>query len=368
MKVVFNPGPAFWDERVRRYAGWLIVYDLMKAALEDLGFELYIPNIPAEMIDAQTTVSKITTWDLGAASQLPQDVDLFLGVPGYSLAQIMTLKARRNPPKVVTVVFNNADWWRDRQLQAEYQAYGRPYDMSPAWRWINTKALEISDLVIACSPFVKKTHATLVPEEKIAIVPWGVDSIKFAPDWEWQMKNPRPLRVLFAGSDPVRKGLAYLLIAMKGMEGAELTIVGTDAKVEIGGIKITSMGMIPNEEMPAAMRHHHVICIPTLEDGIAMVVQEGMASGLVPIATPDAAEVFNDPLFTSRSDVGFAVGFRDPPAIRRHLEWLRDHPAERLEMARDAREIAEKQKWETFKQGIAGTIQRLVGRDNNGTA
>ena len=351
MKAVFNPGPSYFNPEVRKYAGWTRILDLMKEALESLRYEVCIPEVPAELVDTQTTVSKITSWDLVAASQLPADVDLFLGPPGYSLAQILRLNGKA---KVVTYVWNNADWWRDQQLAEEYQRTETPYDLSPTWRWINRTALQLSDRVIACSPWVKMTHAKVVPEDRISIAFWGVDSQRFTPDWEWQKKSPLPLRVLFVGSDPVRKGLLYLIRAIRELDGVEGTIVGCNVEFNVDVGRVTAIGMVPNERMPEIMKEHHVICIPTLEDGIACSIQEGMASGLVPIATPEAAEVFEHEVS------GFRVDYKDVDGIRERVVWLRDHLEKRAQMALAARTLAVSQTWGRFQEEFANIIRKEV--------
>jgi len=376
-KAIFSPGPSYFNSDVRKYAGWVRILDLMKAALEQLGFEIFMPEVDPALIDSQTTVSKITSWDLGAADQLPLDADLFLGPPGYSLAQIQRLRAYRafgeeqvqvmgtlpeaftpawTRPKIVTYVWNNADWWRDQQLAEEYKRFGQPYDLSPTWRWINKRALELSDRVIACSPFVKKTHAKLVSENKISIAFWGVDSERFTPDWGWQESNKGRLRVLFVGGDPVRKGLIYLVAAMRDLEGVDLYTAGYDPRgvpVDLGSVPYHAYGMVPHERMPEIMRQAHVICIPTLEDGIACSIQEGMASGLVPITSPDAAEVFT-------IWEGWRVKWRDVDQIRHVIKRLEDEPRRQAEMAVAARLRAETQTWTSFQEQFEAIVQGEV--------
>lgn len=377
MKAIFSPGPSYTDPGPREYAGWLHILDLTRQALEDVGLEVVVPEVPKELIDRASTVSQITSWDLVAASQMPEEFDLLLGPPGYSLAQILKAREHYNTTsdfeaghhaKVVTWVWNNSDAWRDHQLAEEYHAMKWPYDLSPTWRWVNKRALELSDLVVACSPFVKATHQALVPGANIQIAPWGVDSGRFTPDWEWLAQNPKPLKVLFVGSDVVRKGLSYLLLALEGLEGVELTLVGSLARVDVKGIKVQNLSMVPNSEMPALYRRHHAMALPTLEDGIALSVQEAMASGLVPVTSPDAAEVFSRPTplaeaegrIFRQEDSGFVVGYRDVEGYRRALTWLRDHPEERFAMGRRARALAETQPWDIYRKGFADIITKLL--------
>lgn len=362
MKAVFSPGPSYFDPNVRQYAGWVKILDLYKEGLEELGYDVFVPEVDPELIDQASTVSKILSYDIVAAAQLRDEgfdipyssKDLFLGPPGYSLAQMMAIGAGI---KTFLYVWNNADWWRDQQLAEEYKKLGAPYDLSPTWRWINRTALEMCDHVIACSPFVKKTHAEVVPEDKISIAFWGVDSEKFQPGVE----EPPGYKILFVGGDPVRKGLYYLAKAIEEMKGCELWIVGCrpfadgkDVFQTTSGVTVRQFGMLPHEDMARIYKLCHVICIPTLEDGIALAMQEGMACGLVPIGTPDVAEVFAAHEIQFR---GYKVDFKDIGAIRRALTELKENPEQRRLMSKLARAITEAQTWEQTKEEFKEIIR-----------
>jgi len=382
VKAIFSPGPSYSNVEVRKYAGWVHILDLYKEGLEELGYEVIVPYVDPGLIDERTTVSKILSYDVVAASQLPTDAELFLGPPGYSLAQIMRLKAGRTAlplmdigffppqhlyeaqlkelqdrkPKLFLYVWNGADWWRDEQLKMEYEKFGQPYDLSPSWRWINRTALEMCDRVIACSPWVKGTHSKVVPEDKISIAHWGVDSEKFHPP----EVEPEGFRVLFVGGDPIRKGLVYLLRATGGLEGVEIWIVGCTPldgpPIQITNrVKIRQFGMVSHEEMVHIYQQCHVICLPTLEDGIALAIQEGMACGLVPVTSPETSEVFEH--YVS----GLKVDYRDVDQIKKYLEWLANDPGLRREMSRNARKLAETQTWKNTKEEFKDIIRRECG-------
>ena len=336
MKAIFSPGPSYSDPETRKYAGWGRILDLYREGLEELGYDVFIPKVDCKLIDPTCTVSKMCSYDLVASRQLPLEADIFLGPAGYSIAQMTRLHQPWN--KKFLYVWNNADWYRDQQLIEEYKRFGQPYDLSPAWRWINTTALEMCDHVIACSTFVKGTYSKLVPAEKISITFWGVDSQRFHPP----EVEPPGFRILFAGGDPIRKGLIYLLEALKGLEGYELWIVGCN--IQGGPSSWKQFGMVPNDQMPEIMRQCHVTCVPTLEDGIALVIQEGMACKLIPITSPETSEVFEDKVS------GFKVGYRDVEGIREKILLLRDNPDVRKRMAEYARKRAEKDTWEKTKE------------------
>ena len=362
MKAIFSPGPSYSNPEVRKYAGWVHIFDLYREGLEELGYEVFVPEVDPKLIDQSSTVSKILSYDIVAAQQIPGDAELFLGPPGYSRAQMIAGRDNNwgRGMKNFLYVWNNADWWRDKQLAEEYKRFNQPYDLSLSWRWINRTALEMCDHVIACSPWVKKTHARVVPEDKISIAFWGVDSEKFhPPDVE-----PEGFRVLFVGGDPIRKGLHYLFRALEGMENVELWVVGCSP---IGGgsnivgvigepgknVRVKQFGMLPHDRMPEIYQQCHVLCLPTLEDGIALAVQESMSCGLVPVTSPETSEVFDD------EDSGFRVGYRAVESIREKLEWLQ-HDNLRRGMSIRARERAVKDTWEITKEQFKEIIRKEI--------
>ena len=350
MKAIFSPGPSYSDPRVREVAGWVKILDMYHAALRELGFDVVVPEVPFELIERRGTVSTITSYDLVAASKIPMDAELFLGPPGYSVAQMMRLGPKT---KKVIYFWNNADWWRDQQLDGEYKRFAQPYDLSPTWRWLNAEACRQAYHAVACSPFVKQTWSRVMPPERTSIAFWGVDSTAFCPAIE-PVPCP-PLRVLFSGGDYIRKGLVYLGHAMTGLKGVELWIVGHGpVQIEAPGLVVRQIGMVPHARMPEIMAQCHVICIPTLEDGIALAVQEALACGLPAITTPDAGEVMEDGVS------GFVVPFRDPGAIRQKLILLQNDQALLNHMGQAARALAVRQTWGQFKQDFAEVIRRVM--------
>ena len=354
MKAIFSPGPSYSDPNVRKYAGWIRILDLYKEGLEELGYDVFLPHVDPRLIDQSSTVSKILSYDIVAAQQIPGDAELFLGPPGYSIAQMIAGRDSNwgMGMKAFLYVWNNADWWRDKQLAEEYKRFNTFYDLSPAWRWINRTALQMADHIIACSPWVKWTHTKVVPEDKISIAFWGVDSEKFHPPHV----EPEGFKVLFVGGDPVRKGLAYLVQALDGLEGVELWVAGTNLEVgEPFKVKGKSFGLVPHVDMLGIYQQCHVLVCPTLEDGIALCVQEAMACGLPVVASPETAEVFENNIS------GIKVDYRDINAIHEALVVLKADPGRRTEMGRKARELAESQTWEKTKKEFKEIIRGVEG-------
>lgn len=331
MRALYLPGPSYADERVRASAGWWVILEYQRRAIAAAGYDVTVAAPRPVFYVENPPLVKYLSYSLPYLREA-EEYDLLVGAPSYGLLAFLS------GTPAVAYVWNNADWWRRKMLEQEYGSFGTTFNVHPSSEMMNTLGLETAGHVIACSPFVKKTHAAVVPAEKISVAFWGVDSRVFTPPPE----EPPGYKVLFVGGDMVRKGLHYLCEAWSRFKregrAGELWIVSNVQ--EIPGLPETRLfGQVPFETMPELYRSCHVLVCPTLEDGIALTVQEGMASGLVPIATPDAAEVFEDGVS------GLRVPVRDPQAIYDALVRLEDQRTRRP-MAQAARVLAETQTWE----------------------
>ena len=312
-----------------------------------------MPDVAEECIDRASSFSKIASWSLTASRGVVDlDPDLVVGAPSYGHYSFMRAIGRHGftpPCACVAYVWNNADWYREKQLRPEYAMYGQEMPTQRVNTIMNEAALEYCDALIACSDFVAGTWSKVFPESDIKIARWGVDSEVFHPG----DKDPR-FTILFVGGDPIRKGLVYLLRAIPALfKEYDFQIIVVGCKVGAGHSSITELGMIPHADMPALMRRAHVLVLPTLEDGIAVSVQEAMASGVVPITTHECAEVFEDKIS------GFEVPYRSTEEIVKRLRGLLDDEDMLRDMSSQARLVAEKQTWGRFRSEFADAIRGL---------
>ncbi|MBX6322238.1 MAG: glycosyltransferase family 4 protein [Rhodospirillaceae bacterium] len=116
---------------------------------------------------------------------------------------------------------------RERHPEFVLDSY-RPFDR--AWIERQDEELALADLVVVGSEFCR---ATLIengcPADKIRLAPYGADEAVFPK--VRPVRPPlagRPLEFLFVGSIEARKGMAYLLPAMRQIppQEARLTLVG----------------------------------------------------------------------------------------------------------------------------------------------
>lgn len=211
--------------------------------------------------------------------------------------------------------------------------------------------IELADRILVGSSFVRESFiAEGVSAEKLVVIPYGADTQLFEPT-EKNASQSAKLRLLFVGQIGQRKGISYLLEAMRRMEGKgdSLTMVGkiqgNDQALAPYRHLFRHIPHMPRSELREIYRQADVFVFPTLVEGMPLVVLEAMASGLPVITTS------NGPGDIVRDGVdGFLVPSRDRDAIVDRLERLRANPQLRAEMGRNARQRAQAFTWSTYRK------------------
>lgn len=166
-----------------------------------------------------------------------------------------------------------------------------------------------------------------------------------------------PLKVLFVGSLGARKGLNYLLEAVKGLD-VELTLVGPKPHISCkaldeGTAKHRYLGSIPRERVLEEMASNEVFVFPTLFEGLANVLLESLSQGLVPITTANsgAVGVIED------GEDGFIVPIRNVEAIREKLHLLQSDRERLFEMRLAAVKKATERSWAKYREQLLTVVQ-----------
>ncbi|HYM15522.1 MAG TPA: glycosyltransferase family 4 protein [Dehalococcoidia bacterium] len=216
--------------------------------------------------------------------------------------------------------------------------------------------VELADLIVVGSRFAAASFAGVVPPERIRVIPYGVDVRAFQPGA--RPGRPGPMRVLFAGHVTQRKGIAYLLDAMRLLDPARFAlqivgpVTGSGAGLrQYAGLFRHAAGVRPRG-MPAVYAAADVLVLPSVNEGSALVVLEAMACGLPVIVTPNAgADAVRDGVD------GFVVPVRSPEAIAERLAALQADPELARRMGASARARATEFTWERFR----AEFRRAVG-------
>lgn len=199
--------------------------------------------------------------------------------------------------------------------------------------------------LIAITNQTRSLYKTFVDEEKMSVIPFGVDTETFKPLKEEQRQEK--LRMLYAGSLYALKGLPYLLKTLANVKKhglrANLIIIGEGEQKEslmmlAKALRIEKEvkfeGRVPYSNMPKYYNQCDVFCYPTLGEPFGKAVIEAMACGKPVIATNvgGPTEIIQDRVN------GLLVPPANPEAMAAQIVRLMGDENERRRIGRNARE------------------------------
>jgi glycosyltransferase involved in cell wall biosynthesis len=191
-----------------------------------------------------------------------------------------------------------------------------------------------------------------VPLQQAAVIHCGIDLQPFRP--AAAAPGSAELRIGYAGRLAAEKGVETLLDALallrqRGL-AARVTLAGSALEARsLMAIRdcidrldlhdrISLLGQVPSEKMPALLAQFDVLVVPSRwPEPLARVIQEGMASGAVVVATAvgGTVEIVDDGV----NGLLFPPG--DAPALAECLARLHGDPALRARLARAGRQTVE---------------------------
>ena len=195
----------------------------------------------------------------------------------------------------------------------------------------------LADLVLCGSRFVQKALVSEgCPEAKTRIVPLGLPAGRV--ETRETRRRPGPLRVLFAGDDGVRKGVADLIRALELLprKSFEARIAGQIAFTSDGGRRVEQtaarLGHVARSQMQEQYHWADVFVMPSVSDTFGLVVLEALAAGLPVITTPNtgAADAVRPGVD------GFIVPVGAPEAIAEALGQLAGDEGRLRQMSKNA--------------------------------
>ena len=217
--------------------------------------------------------------------------------------------------------------------------------------------------VIAISEFLKTTLIDGgINSQKIKVIPLGFDisAIRYVPG-TISLQN-RPLRLLYAGRITQRKGMKYLLEAMKSFSGrdVELHIIGN---IHGGGTAFSQYKNlyhfkpgVTQQVLFGLYANYDALVFPSVLEGFGLVSIEAMGAGLPVITTPNtnATELVKD------GKNGYVIPIRDTQAIIKAITSLRNLTDDQfVAMRESARATALKYTWEVHRQKVSEMITEL---------
>ncbi len=149
------------------------------------------------------------------------------------------------------------------------------------------------------------------PTNRITVVGGGYNTKLF---FQEKKPSPQPVRLLYAGKLSKAKGVPWLLKAITTMDQSSyhLDLVGSGAGEEYNhclhlagqkGISVAVHGAIPQVKLASLMRKAHIMVLPSLFEGLPLIMLEALASGCRVIAsklpgTQEIASIINTEYIT----------------------------------------------------------------------
>jgi glycosyltransferase involved in cell wall biosynthesis len=260
-------------------------------------------------------------------------------------------------------------------LRGTEAPYSRSRTRRPQIEWVLRRASRVISVSrsLACV-----AEALRCPQEKIHVIPNGVDSLRFQPLGQAQCRRrlglPERGRVLLSvGGLVERKGfhrviallpelrrsfpeLVYVIVGGPSVEGdfsgrlrAQVAGLGLDGCVRFEGSQ-------PPDALPGYYSAADVFVLATANEGWANVLLESLACG-TPVVT---TEVGGNREVVCEGSLGSVVPFGDPEALRAAIEGALGQRWERERLV----EYARARDWGLVAQEVVEVFEEMVRRES----
>ena len=226
---------------------------------------------------------------------------------------------------------------------------------------------------VAASRYTAQTLAAHgVPAEKIHVVPYGVSLAQFPPRSRPPAQE-EPFTIIYVGSLIQRKGLSYLLDAVRALKAGSRNpqnvrlllrgrgAVDRDLLKQYNDIDFDLKLGVPLQELVRDLQRSDVFVLPSLTEGFAQVILEAMACGVPVITTANTCA----PDVMVEGVHGFVVPIRDSAAIEEKLVWGLENRDALAEMGVQAAKQAGLFTLERFRSGIREAYKAMIESRQN---
>ena len=221
--------------------------------------------------------------------------------------------------------------------------------------------------ILVASSFTKATLVENgIPSGRIDVIPYGVDTIRFYPAPQHRAVPGSSLRLLFVGRINQRKGIKYLLEALRLLNdpNIHLTVCGR----VVDGLELfkpfaSQVAIRPSVSIPELVRAYQsadLFVFPSVAEGFGQVLLESLASGLPILSTTRTAA----PDLIDEGVQGWVVEPRRSDLLAERIAWAATHRAELAAMGVAARKRAEQFSWQRFRNGVAASVSTFMKRED----
>ncbi len=282
-------------------------------------------------------------------------------VHGVSLFNTLPLVRKRKTPPILYTAHG---------LVAVEKELGYAYGRTMAS--FERRLIFLSDHISTVSEDAKRlileTYA--VPEEKVTVIPNGVDTYEFTPYKSRTAPSPRaPLMLLFIGDLVPAKGLAFLFQALEKLRDIPLIVKlagrTTDYFQELqaqfsdlfSAGRIQTLGYLRQNELKNAITEADLLVLPSSYEQCGQVVLEAMAMAR-PVIVSDRVGLRDAVI---RGKCGYVIPYGDADALSERIATLARRPALRRELGRNAETAARTHDWKRVAEKYRALYIRMTG-------
>jgi alpha-maltose-1-phosphate synthase len=299
-------------------------------------------------------------------------------------------RLRHSPPPDALIAISGSSLKTGRQVQAQggrficdrgssHQRYQEQIVTEEYRRWgidrpvTDTRDIEReeqiyaqADAITVPSSFAARSFIESgLPATKIHVIPYGVRLEMFHRTGE---PPPNRFEVLYAGTVSLRKGFPYLLQAFAQLRNGtkRLRVAGAihpDMKALLSSLPqdhVEFLGPVRQDRMPELMSTSHLMVLPSIEEGLALVQGQALACGCPVICSTNTG---GEDLFTDEIE-GFIVPIRDVPALTDRMQRLSDDSALQLRMSEAAlRRVSTLGGWQDYGDRWESLLTALIATE-----
>ncbi len=258
------------------------------------------------------------------------ECDALIGISGSSLKTGALVQGRGG--RFVCDRGSSHQRYQEQIVTAEFRRWGVQSPVSDIRDTVREEAIyAMADAITVPSTFALRSFVAMgVPAAKLHMIPYGVRLEQFGPTRIAQPSPAERFEGLFVGSVGLRKGVPYLLQAFAALRhphkrlrivgslSAEMTAVL--ARLPRGNVEF--LGPLPQARVAGLMTESHLLVLPSIEEGLALVQGQAMACGCPVLASTNtgAEDLYTDGL------EGFIVPVRDPVSLADRMQGIVDDP------------------------------------------
>lgn len=239
------------------------------------------------------------------------------------------------------------------------------------------EAMNSADRILSVSEDLKLHIVNLgIKEDKVIVVPNGVDTEKFKPPEKGNARDLLDLPVdkdivLFVGALRSIKGVDYLIEAARNFvnKNTELYMVGRDDGLKKSLVKMAEdfkiadhikfIGPVNHEEIPLWISASDILVLPSLSEGRPNVVLEALACE-VPVVATDVGGI---PEIMVNGETGYLVPSKNSHELSEKINKLLEDKSLREKMGKLGRKsiIERGLTWEAHAEKTVDIYSKLLG-------